>query len=308
MDGVAAAMRKQFGVISRAQALLLGASDGFIRTRLRRHEWVPLLNGAYRSAAVHDGWFQRASAALLLAGPGAALSYSSAGYVLSLESLMDRAPFPIEISVPPGRRVRVDGIVAHHLRDRVSSFTSRGLRVTTLARTFVDLASVLDEERLEFALDSAYVRCRRLGDWLDSYLATLEPRGHPGIATLSKLVRLRRDGSTESALEVKTWRALRRFGLDDSRRQFVIKDLNERAVIRADFAWPQHRIALHTDSTIWHSQQERMTRDAEQRNTLQALGWFSMVITHSLLKTDDWLEFLKTQLIQRRPQLPLPFH
>lgn len=307
VNGVAAVMRRQFGVISKAQARSQGLTEGAIRTRLRRAEWVPIFNGVYRSTAVHDGWSQRATAALLLAGPGAALSHSAAGYLLALESFRDREPQVIEITVPRGRRLRLPGVVAHDALHWLPSFTSRGLRVTSLARTFVDLAGVLDEERLEFALDSAYVRCKRLGDWLDSYLATLEPRGHPGIATLSKLVRLRRDGSTESALEVKTWRALRRGGLDDSRRQYVIKDAQHRNVMRADFAWPAHRIALHTDSTVWHSQQERMTRDAEQRNALQSLGWFSMVVTYSLLKTDAWLDLLRAQLTQRLPQRLLQF-
>ncbi|MGV3621902.1 MAG: hypothetical protein ACO1OB_13850 [Archangium sp.] len=308
MDGVAGLMRKQFGVISREQAHARGVMDAGIRVRVDRAEWERTGHGTYRSTTAPRTWWQAATTALLAAGPDSALSHASAGFVLNLESLNDRPPTIIEVSVPRNRRVRLDGISAHHVRDRVPAFTSRGLRVTTLARTFVDLAGVLDEERLEFALDSAYVRCNRLGDWLDTYLATLEPRGHPGIATLSKLIRLRRDGSSESPLEVKTWRALRRAGLDDSRRQYVIKDTVGHHVLRADFAWPAHRIALHTDSTIWHSQQERMTRDAEQRNALQSLGWFSMVVTHSLLKTNDWLELLKAQLTQRRPHLPLPFH
>ncbi len=305
MNGVAALMRRQFGVISRQQLVDAGVSLGAIRGRVNRGEWVSIFDGVYVPCTVAIGWWQRAMAALLRAGPDAALSHASAGFVLGLESLSDQSPRTIDVSVRGGRRVRVPGIVVHQVSDPLPSFTSRGLQVTTLARTFVDLAGVLDEERLEFALDSAHRRCRRLGDWLEQYLSELDPRGHAGIATLVKLLRLRRDGSTESPLEVKVWRALRRAGIDVAKRQHVIRDRTGAAVMRADFAWPSHRIALHVDSASWHLQEQRMTKDAEQRTALQALGWFSMPVTHSMLKRDDWLTWLREQLTKRTPQFEL---
>lgn len=304
MDGVAALMRRQFGVVSRRQVLDEGVSIGVIRARLSRGEWVRVFEGVYASSSVAVGWWARAAAAVLVAGPGSALSHVTAGHVLGLES-MERPPSVIDVSVPAHRRVRIAGITAHQSRLAIPSFTSRGLQVTTLARTFVDLAGVLDEERLEFALDSAHRRCRRLGDWLEQYLSELDPRGHAGIATLVKLLRLRRDGSTESPLEVKVWRALRRAGIDVAKRQHVIRDRTGAAVMRADFAWPSHRIALHVDSASWHLQEQRMTKDAEQRTALQALGWFSMPVTHSMLKRDDWLTWLREQLTKRAPQFEL---
>ena len=305
MDGWAGLMRRQYGVISRQQALSAGLGAGAIRARLKRRDWVTVAVGVYAPSTLEIGWWQRAAAALLVAGPGGALSHATAGYVLGLESLTDRPPDRLEVLVPWGRRVRVDGVCAHQTRGAFPSFKSRGLQVTTLARTFVDLAGVLDEERLEFALDSAHRRCRRLGEWLEQYLSELDPRGHAGITTLAKLLRLRRDGSTESPLEVKVWRALRRAGIDAAKRQYVIRDRAGGAVMRADFAWPSLRIALHVDSTLWHLQEQRMTKDAEQRTVLQALGWFSMPVTHSMLKRDDWLTWLREQLSKRAPQTEL---
>lgn len=191
------------------------------------------------------------------------------------------------------------GVISHHALELVPSFVKRGLRVTTLARTFVDIAPLLSEERLEFALDTARLRNSNLGRWLETYLDSIEHRGRSGLATLVRLLALRKTGSTESPLEVRVWRALRRNGLNDVSRQFVVRD-----VMRIDFAWPRHRVALHTDSTLWHLQEERLTRDAHQRMQLQELGWMSLVVTNSMLNAGDaWLMYVRTQLRQREPQL-----
>ena len=84
------------------------------------------------------------------------------------------------------------------------------------------------------------------------------------------------------------------------RRQFEIP-----GVMRLDFAWPERKVALHVDSAAWHSQSERRTRDAIQRNKLQALGWYSSSVTHAMLQREDWLHGLKTVLEVRSPQRTL---
>ena len=94
-----------------------------------------------------------------------------------------------------------------------------------------------------------------------------------------------------------TWRALRRAGLVPVRRQFEVP-----GVMRVDFAWPERKVALHVDSAAWHAQSQRRTRDAIQRNQLQALGWYSSVVTHAMLQNDAWLDTLKRALELRSPQ------
>ena len=254
--------------------------------------------GVYRLAAAPTSWRQRALAALLAAGSGAALSHFSAGYLLDLSTLNERAPETIDVTVPRARRVELRGIRSHRPLELAASFRScDGLRVTTLARTFIDLAGVLDEERLEFALDSAAVKHPRLLPWLEAELEALHTQGRCGLGRLAMLLALRRDGGTDSPLEVKTWRALRRAGLVPVRRQFQVP-----GVMRVDFAWPERKVALHVDSAAWHAQSQRRTRDAIQRNQLQALGWYSSVVTHAMLQNDAWLDTLKRALDLRSPQ------
>ncbi|MGV3620437.1 MAG: hypothetical protein ACO1OB_06455 [Archangium sp.] len=304
MNGEAAAlMRKQNGVIGFEQARALGLSVGAIRWRVSSGEWVREIGPTFRLAAAPQSWWQRATAVLLAAGPTAALSHASAAFVLGLEGFIGKPPGVIDVTVNRARRVRLDGFVTHHVRETVPRFTKAGLRVTTLARTLVDLAAVLPEEKFEFTLDSAQRRYPHLARWLEDYLGNLEPRGRPGITMLAKLLRERNGGKTESALEVKTWRALRRNGLTDVRRQFEVKEADGRPVMRVDFAWPEHRFVLHADSTLWHLQEERLTRDALQRMRLQELGWLSLVVTNSMLKSGDaWLAYVRTQLRERDPQ------
>lgn len=291
-------MASQFGVISREQVISSGLARGVVEWRVASGEWLLMYPGVYRSAASPAGWRQRAMAALLAAGPESALSHFSAAYALGLPTLNEHAPNVIEVSVPRARRMRLRGVHAHTPRDAPAAFKMRdGLRVTSIARTFIDLAGELDEERLEFALDSAAVKNPRLMRWLEMELESLHTRGRRGLERFAKLLALRRNGGTESPLEVKVWRALRRFGLVPVRRQFELP-----GVMRIDFAWPERRVALHVDSAAWHSQSERRTRDAIQRNKLQALGWYSCSVTHAMLQREDWLYALKTVLEVRSPQ------
>ena len=68
---------EQSGVISRAQALAIGLSEGDIRRLLRRRDWVKVHPGVYVNHTGELTWLQRAWAAVLFAWL-AALSHDSA--------------------------------------------------------------------------------------------------------------------------------------------------------------------------------------------------------------------------------------
>ncbi|WP_203336253.1 type IV toxin-antitoxin system AbiEi family antitoxin domain-containing protein [Nocardioides limicola] len=95
----------QSGVVSRRQAQAVGLADHEIRRLVRRHAWTPVHPGVY---ADHTGpltWVQRAWAAVLVAGPGAALAGRSA--LRAIEgpgsALARRDPDPIVVAVPSAR-------------------------------------------------------------------------------------------------------------------------------------------------------------------------------------------------------------
>ena len=97
----------------------------------------------------------RRIAAVMACGPGALLSHRAAG---EATGLLHSSP-QFEVTVPRGRKPK-PGIVVHrsrliHPEDRS---TVRGIPVTSVARTLVDLADVVSEQRLAKALHEAEVQ------------------------------------------------------------------------------------------------------------------------------------------------------
>ena len=89
------------------------------------------------------------TAAVLYAGPGAMLSHATA---LWWRGLIDRQPWPIEVSTP--RRCRsLRGIKVHSRRD-CRRVWHKGLPVTTLEQALLDFAAVAPLERVRYALVS----------------------------------------------------------------------------------------------------------------------------------------------------------
>jgi very-short-patch-repair endonuclease len=101
----------QHGIVSRRQLLSAGVSDEVIGARLRRASWQRRYPGVY---ALFSGDLSREAelwAAVLHAGPGAALSHQTSA---ELQGLGDAPSSLIHLTVPAVRRVRrTAGIVIH---------------------------------------------------------------------------------------------------------------------------------------------------------------------------------------------------
>src|SRR5688572_28636647 len=91
-------------------------------------------------------------AAVLACGPGALLCGRAAGHLLGI--LKGRPPAP-EVATPGKRHVK--GLKTRRSRLAVHSLW-RGIPVTSVPRTLVDLAAELDEEDLARACHEAGVR------------------------------------------------------------------------------------------------------------------------------------------------------
>lgn len=262
------------------------------------------MSQVYRLAGTPVTWGQHAFGATLLAGPGSALSHHAAAFLFRLDGLCDRAPRPIDLSVPRNRH-----LADPHLRVHRSSLDFPVVRlgrypVTALARTLIDLSASLSSEALEFALDSAQRQFHRVDEWLTRAFARL-PRPVPhGVGVLRELLALRTDGFTDSPLEVKVRRALRATRLPQPALRREAHD-DAGYVMRLDFSWYHHKVALHVDGYRWHHQRERFERDARQRSRLAALGWTSLVVTRALFESGQWLVDLARTLADREPQLAL---
>jgi len=242
-------------------------------------------------------------AATLVAGQGCAISHQSAGALYKLSGL-EKFTTPIHVSMPERRLLSLpDAFVVHRPRYPFLVCNQQGIPTTSITRTLVDLASVLDEEALEFALDDAQHKFRDLGRQLEHVLGHLKVQ-YPGIAVLRELVRVRAGRSTESRLELRLWRALREVDLDPPCLQFKVFH-EGRYLMRVDFVWPLHRIALHGDSFLWHARRDAFDKDARQRSQLAALGWLNLFATEPSLTDSGWFEDLRRVIRTRDPQLAL---
>jgi hypothetical protein len=295
---------RQYGIVSRAQAEERGVTRAELRTRVSRGDLELVYPRVYRFAGNRITWEQRALAATLLYGSSSALSHSSAGVLFRLDGFMPSPHAPLELTVPRSTRPRREnGLTLHRSRTAPEATHRRGLRVTTLARTLVDLAATLPEDRLEFALDSAQRLSESCADELRALLDAL-PRRTPGAGPLRDLVAARAGLVTDSPLEARAARQLRLAGVP--RPQSRVKVFDDRGyVMRLDLCWPEHRVALHVDSYQWHQQRERFERDATQRARLAALGWVSVPITSRGLEDGSWLADLRRTLGLTAPQLAL---
>jgi very-short-patch-repair endonuclease len=295
--------RRQFGVLSLRQLQHeLGVTRSALAHAVQRGRLERMFESAYRLPGSSD-WRQRAMAATLVAGQGCAISHQSAGALYKLSGL-EKFTTPIHVSMPERRPLSLpEAFVVHRPRHPFLVSSHQGIPTTSITRTLVDLASVLDEEALEFALDDAQHKFRDLGRQLEHTLGHLKAQ-YPGIAALRELVRIRAGRCTESPLELRLWRVLRKVGLDPPCLQFKVFH-EGRYIMRVDFVWPEHRIALHADSFLWHARRNAFDHDARQRSQLAALGWVNLFATERSLTDPKWFDDLRRVIRSRDPQLPL---
>lgn len=275
------------GVFSRREAIALGATAAIIRRRIETGRWARLYRNVYRLAGVPETWHQRLLAACL-AWDGVA-SHRSAAAVWGLAGVTPRA---LEITVPAARRRRAEGVIVRRAHLRGSDVTKRhGIPVTTVARTLLDVAAVADGETLEIALDDAsnrhLVTLARLRRDVDAW----SHHGMRGVTALRSLVDERDPVSrhAESPLETRLHRLLRKAGIEEPVRQYVVRH-EGRFIARVDLAFPQHRLALEADGYVAHSGRRRWQRDLARGNALTQIGWRVLRFSsEDMRRMPDWV-------------------
>ncbi|PZR02891.1 MAG: hypothetical protein DI536_36735 [Archangium gephyra] len=295
---------KQFGLITRTQLLSLGLHGRAIDWRLANGLIIGLHRGIYRVAAHLPSWSQTAMA-VCLRHEGAALSHRSAGFVHQLDGL--HCPAEIDVLLHGEQRTHLEGVRCHRTDAHFDIVRVRGLPVTNLARTVLDLAGVLEPAAFERALDSAQRQRPNLGPWLGYVMKQLGMRGPPGVARVKELLAVRL-GLNDSSLETDVTRALRDAGVTRWKHQYTVHDERGGRIVRADFAWPRHRVVLHADSFNWHRHRQQFDLDRTQRNALRDAGWVELVVTSTALSNDLWIRQLVRLLRDREPQRELPLH
>jgi very-short-patch-repair endonuclease len=236
---VRALARRQHWVITRAQLLAVGYTEAAIDHRIRKGRLHPIYPGVFavdRRALPPDGYFM---AAVLASGSGAALSDDSAG---ELYGIRPRHRSPIHVSVI-GRQPRRRGIKVHR-RSGFKVVRHRGIPVTSIIDTLVDLATTLDDDELERAVNEAVNRNLTDPERLRRAVAAMRHR--PGARTLARLLDRGTYAVTESRLEQRFLRVAREAGLPKPQTQRHLEGG------RVDFFWPALGLIVEADSLRYH--------------------------------------------------------
>jgi len=267
----------QHWLITRRQALELGLSPKAIDRRMASGEFVPLHACIYRIAAAPESWHQRLLGACLWVRGLA--SHRSALMLLGIEGYSGDI---VEVTSTGAKRTSTNRVRYHHL-SRLPSADVRmvgSIPTTNPTRTLLDVGSVLSQKGLEEALDSALRQRLTFVDRLRAGVERLGGRGSRGPGTLGRLLDARGDVlPTDSALETRLSRLLRRHRLPQPERQVEVRDA-QGFVGRVDFAYPELKIAIEVQSYRWHSSWVAQGKDRERLTRLQLLGWIIIQVTY----------------------------
>src|SRR4051794_23574506 len=191
---IAALAARQHGVITARQLAALGLAQQTVSDHVREGRLHRLHRGVY--AVGHTVLTTRGHwmAAVLAAGPGAALSHASAA---ALWDLRRSAATVVDVSVP-GRagRMKRRGLRIHRPRTlRPTEVTTpQAIPVTPPARTILDLAAALQPHRLERLLDQAEIL--ELTDYPALDAMARAHAGHRGAKRLRSILAAYEAGAT----------------------------------------------------------------------------------------------------------------
>lgn len=260
---------RQHGVVTLEQLAMAGIGPSGARNRV----------AAGRLHRVHRGVFAVGHpvlpgrghwmAAVLAYRPDAVLSHRSAAALWGLRG--DTRP-TTDISLPrhcarsrPGLRAHASLTLERRDVDRVE-----GIPCTTVARTLLDLADVLDARGLERAIEQAEVL--RIYDQAKVDLVLTRAVGRRGAASLRAVLDSHAEPAlTESELEEAFLALCREHGL--ARPEVAVPVATGEGFLKVDFAWREQRLVVETNGYTFHGHRGAFERDHRRDNLLYLAGW-----------------------------------
>ena len=250
--------------MAREQLAALGLGRGAIQHRVGRG----LLHGVHRGVyAVGHRLLSRDGhrmAAVLAAGPGAVLSHRSAA---ALWAIRDTSRAGIEITA--AHKCRRPGIDAHRGAVPPDEVTvRRGIPVTTVSRTLLDLAAVVSEQQFEHALNEAEIGRLTSPLSLDALIARYPRRN--GTAAIKRALEKQRqigEAVTKSAMERRFLELVDANGLQRPKTNEPLGPYNPDAV------WRDQRLVVELDSYDIHTTRRAFESDRARDRALTTAGY-----------------------------------
>jgi hypothetical protein len=183
------------------------------------------------------------------------------------------------------------GVAGHRLELRDADVQELdGVRLTSPARTWLDLASILDLEDLVVAAD--FFICSQARSFgrnrlalcslidLENQIATSP--GARGIRKAKAALALERVGA-DSAPETKLRLALGRLSLPEPVLSYVIVDSTGWELAWPDLAFPNFKVAVNYDGRH-HLEPRQRESDIRRDESIAAIGWTSVTVTAAQVK------------------------
>ena len=260
--------QRQSGIVSRSQALRAGLSTDKIKFRLRSGRWCLMHRGVYVTFTGAPGRSAWLWAAVLSAGPGAALSYETAA---ELHRLADTPAETIHVTVPHDRRISAVEGVSLHRSDRVveavqgNAYPPR----TRVEETVLDLAQAANS----FDDVCGWVTraiARNLTDETRLRQAMIARPRLRWRADLHELI-VAAAGGDHSVLEFRYHRDVERaHGLPESSRQVLFTRADGRRGFR-DRVYEKYGVVVELDGRLAHPA-ENQWKDKARDNAAAAEG------------------------------------
>ena len=243
--------------------MALGLGAAAIQYRVRARSLHRVHDGVYAVGHPPRTRIEKAAAAVLACGAGAALSHASA---MALWGFSKRWPATFEVTVRRDRRPR--GITVHRSRTlhRRDITTHLGIRVTTPARTLCDCAPKLGAAALTRAVNDALRSNYLTRSQLAEFLAR-----HPN-KLLQPFVGAT-DGPTRSEFEDAFLAFCARYGLPRPRVNTIV------AGHEADAYFEAERLIVELDGWEFHSSRASFEGDRDRDANALAKGIGTVRIT-----------------------------
>ena len=278
---IAALAEERHAVLTEAEIVALGVSVDQLRYRARTgrlHRLYPKVYAVGHTNLTPRG---RWRAAVLACGPEAALSCQSAG---AFHAIRQTARSAIDVSTPKRGRKGHTGIDLHRVRtlDPRDVTVIDHIRVTTVARTLVDLAEILDESALENAIQQSEMR--GLLDVRKTLEAIERVHGRRGAHVLRDLLD---DTSppTMNEIEQRFFDLCRRASLPLPQTQVTV------GPYVVDFLWPEQRVVVETDGAKVHRTHRAFEHDKVKAADLAVFGLTYVPVTwRRLTRTPEEIE------------------
>lgn len=284
---IAALAARQHGHITRAQLIALGLGPGAVKHRVRLGRLIRVYAGVYAVGHRPTNPVDRAAAAVLACGRGAVLSHGSAASLWGLLSW----EMPFEVSVREDR-ARL-GITTHRIRtlERSEVRTHLGIRVTTPARTLLDIAPRFDDAALTRAVNdlrlAGHLSTRQLAEVLE------RTRNRPGLKRLRQIVEGSTTAPTRSAFEDEFRKFAERFGLPSPEINARVSGREVDALFRAE------GVIVELDGYRYHGGHEAFERDRERDAASLEEGYETVRITWQRLSASPAREARRLERILR---------